>query len=164
MRDAVIFPEDIQDPQGKNIGISRDPARTPMQWSGGSNAGFSEATPWLPLGHDYEHCNVESETGERGSMLTLYRRLIALRRTEPALSVGSYVPIFAEGDVLAYIREAEGRRWLVALNLSPRPALLPLNEIGAGQIVIASETRRETHRVQDRLILTGDDGVLVRLD
>jgi hypothetical protein len=39
-----------------------------------------------------------------------------------------------------------------------------LNEIGAGQIVIASETRRETHRVQERLILTGDDGVLVRLD
>jgi alpha-glucosidase len=164
MRDAVIFPENIQDPQGKNIGVSRDPARTPMQWSAGSNAGFSEAPPWLPLGHDYEHCNVESQTGDRASMLTLYRRLIALRRTEPALSVGSYHPIFTEGEVLAYIREAEGQRWLVALNLSPRPALLPLDAIGSGQIVIANETRRETHRVQDRLILSGDDGVLVRLD
>jgi alpha-glucosidase len=164
MRDAVIFPEHIQDPQGKNIGVSRDPARTPMQWSPAPNAGFSKAPPWLPLGHDYEHCNVERQTHDPDSMLSLYRRLIAIRRAQPALSVGSYKPVVAEAQVVAYLREIEGQRWLVALNLGPRPAQLPLDVLGEGQIVIATESRREKQRVQGRLILTGDDAVVIRLD
>jgi alpha-glucosidase len=165
MRDAVIFPEHIQDPQGKNIGISRDPARTPMQWSASANAGFSGAQPWLPLGHDYEHCNVERQTEDPQSMLSLYRRLLALRREEPALAVGSYRPVVSEGDVLAFVREAEeGHRYLVALNLGPRPGQLPLDALGPGQVVIATEWRREAERVKDRLILTGDDALVIRLD
>jgi len=165
MRDAVIFPEQVQDPQGKNIGISRDPARTPMQWSGSPHAGFSTAQPWLPLGHDFEHCNVEQQTREAGSMLALYRRLIALRRTEPALAVGSYRPLVGGGDLLAFVREAaEGHRFLVVLNLGPRPGQLALDNLGTGQVVIATEARRESERVQGRLILTGDDALVVRLD
>jgi alpha-glucosidase len=164
MRDAVIFPEDIRDPQGKNIGVSRDPARTPMQWNGSLHAGFSRAAPWLPVGHDYEHCNVEQQTEAPDSMLTLYRRLIALRREEVALSVGSYIPVVTHGNVLAYLREAEGRRWLIALNLGSRPAQLPLTNIGAGRIVIATERRRENQVAEGRLILTGDDGMVIKLD
>jgi alpha-glucosidase len=165
MRDAVIFDEQIQDPQGKNIGISRDPARTPMQWSSAENAGFSAGRPWLPLGHDYEHCNVERQTRNPDSLLSLYRRLIALRRKEPALSVGSYRPLLAKDDMLAFVREAkEGHRFLVVLNLGPRPGQLALDTLGSGQVVIATETRRESERVKDRLILTGDDALVVRLD
>ena len=165
MRDAVIFPEDIRDPQGKNIGISRDPARTPMQWSEARYAGFSNATPWLPLGHDYQHCNAERQSHEHDSMLGLYRRLIAARRKEPALSVGTYRPVVSEGDVIAYVREAEtGNRFLIALNLGPRPGLLSLESVGAGQVVIATESRRESERASGRLILTGDDALVVRLD
>jgi alpha-glucosidase len=165
MRDAVIFPEDIQDPQGKIIGISRDPARTPMQWSAEPNAGFSRAKPWLPLGHDYEHCNVERQSREPDSLLSLYRRLIALRRKEPALSVGTYRPIVSDGDLLAFVREAEtGNRFLMVLNLGPRPGLLPIEALGAGQVVIATESRRESERVSRRLILTGDDALVIRLD
>ena len=78
-----------EDPQGKNIGISRDPSRTPMQWAGSANAGFSSATPWLPLGHDYQLCNVDQQSRDDSSLLSLYRRLIALRRKEPALCIGS---------------------------------------------------------------------------
>jgi alpha-glucosidase len=165
MRDSVILPEDIQDPQGKNIGISRDPSRTPMQWSGGTNAGFSNAKPWLPLGHDYRLCNVDRQSQHEESMLSLYRRLGALRRKEPALSIGHYRPLVAGGDVLAYVREAEDSpRFLVALNLGPRPAVVGLEAHGTGQVVIATETARESERVAGRLILTGDDALVIRLD
>jgi alpha-glucosidase len=165
MRDAVIFPEEIQDPQGKIIGVTRDPARTPMQWSPASYAGFSTATPWLPVGHDYDQCNVQLQADDRASMLSMYRRLIALRRSEPALSVGAYRPLAApSGDVLAYVREAGSQRFLVVLNLGSRPAHLPLDEVGAGQIILATDISREQQRVSGRMVMRGDDGVLVRLD
>jgi alpha-glucosidase len=90
--------------------------------------------------------------------------LIALRRTEPALSVGTYTPVVADGDVLAYIREARGKRLLMALNLGHGPGQCTLEASGAGRIVLATETGREQQRVADHLLLTGDDGVIVELD
>jgi alpha-glucosidase len=164
MRDATIAPEAFQDPQGKNVGISRDPQRTPMQWSGAPGAGFTTGTSWLPLGDDYTTHNVERQCQDPTSMLSLYRRLIALRRTEPALSAGTYTPVVAEGDVLAYIREARDKRLLVVLNLGHGPGQCPLAATGAGRIVLATETAREQQRVAGRLPLTGDDGVIVELD
>ena len=164
MRNGVIAPEEFQDPQGKNVGISRDPQRTPMQWSSAPGAGFTTGTPWLPLGIDYTDQNVEQQRADPTSMLSLYRRLIALRRTEPALSVGTYTPAVADGDLLAYIREAQGKRFLIVLNLGHQPGQFSLQATGPGQIVVATETSREQHRVTDRLLLTGDDGVVIELD
>ena len=164
MRNGVIAPEEFQDPQGKNVGISRDPQRTPMQWSSAPGAGFTTGTPWLPLGIDYTDQNVEQQRADPTSMLSLYRRLIALRRTEPALSVGTYTPAVADGDLLAYIREAQGKRFLIVLNLGHQPGQFSLQATGPGQIVVATETSREQHRVTDRLLLTGDDGVVIDLD
>lgn len=165
MRDTVILPEQVQDPQGKNIGVSRDPARTPMQWSPGPNAGFSTGTPWLPLGRDAETTNVELESSRPDSMLSLYRRLIELRRREPALVLGTYRPVPSEPDVIAYVREHAGRRFLIALNLGPKPSFVVMDELGCnGEIAVATEREREGERVQNRLILTGDDGVVLRLD
>lgn len=164
MRDAVIFPEQIQDPQGKNTGISRDPARTPMQWSSGPNAGFSVQNPWLPPAHDYSYCNVEQQIMEPDSMLTLYRQLITLRRAEPALSVGSYRPVVTTGSLIAYVREAQERRFLVVLNLSPRPAYVALEDLRGGEIALATDARRKGERVNERLVLVGDDAVVLRID
>jgi alpha-glucosidase len=136
-----------------------------MQWSSAAHAGFSRAKPWLPLGHDYQHCNVDRQSREPESLLSLYRRLIDLRRRELALCVGSYRPLVSEGDINAYVRQAEaGHRFLVALNLGPRPGLLPIEALGGGQVVVATEPRREAERVAQRLILTGDDALVVRLD
>jgi alpha-glucosidase len=164
MRNGVIAPEEFQDPQGKNVGISRDPQRTPMQWSSASGAGFTTGRPWLPLGVNYAEQNVAQQRSDPTSMLSLYRRLIALRRTEPALSVGTYTPAIADGDLLAYIREAQGKRFLIVLNLGHRPGQFSLQATGPGQIVVATETSREQQRVTDRLLLTGDDGVVIELD
>jgi len=163
MRDTLIFPEQMQDPQGKRIGVSRDPSRTPMHWTGAEQAGFSTAAPWLPIGYDYQYCNVESQAQDRDSMLGLYRRLIALRRAQPALSVGGYKPLVAQGQLLAYLREAGEQRFLVVLNLGSRPGHLPLEGIGEGQVVISTDGRREGERVTRRLVMLGDDAVVVRL-
>jgi alpha-glucosidase len=164
MRDSVMAPEEFQDPQGKNVGVSRDPQRSPMQWSSAPGAGFTTGTPWLPLGIDYQDHNVEQQRQDRTSMLRLYRRLIALRRTEPALSVGTYTPVVAEGDLLAYIREAQGKRFLIVLNLGHRPNQFSLEATGPGQIVVATDANREQQRLTDRLLLIGDDGVVMALE
>jgi alpha-glucosidase len=162
--DVAISPERFQDPQGKNIGISRDPARTPMQWSAAPNAGFTTGVPWLPLSDDFERINVECESRDLDSMLALYRRLIALRRQEPALVVGSYRPVVAEPEVVAYVREHAGRRWLVALNLSSTEKQLSLDAAdGQGEIVVATERKREGERLGSEIRLAADDGLVIRL-
>ncbi len=133
MADVPIPPGRVQDPWERNVpglGLGRDPVRTPMQWDAGPNAGFTgaEAEPWLPLAPDHRDVNVAAQAADPHSMLSLYRALLALRRAEPALSVGSYVPVEgAEEDVLAYERrdDATGRRLLVALNLGGRERGLP---------------------------------------
>ena len=135
MQDVEIPPEMIHDPWEKNvpgIGLGRDPERTPMQWDPTPNAGFCQpdVKPWLPVATDSSTVNVEAQREDPASTLALYRRLLALRRAEPALSVGSYAPVETAGDLLAYVREHAGRRFFVALNLGHEPVSLPARKPG----------------------------------
>jgi alpha-glucosidase len=168
LRDGVIPPEDVHDPQEKNLpglGLNRDPARTPMQWNADKGAGFSSSRSWLPLSLDAASVNVEVERADPNSMLSHYRRLIALRKAESALSVGSYIPVNAQGDLIAYRREVPGRRFLIVLNLGHRPAQLTLPDSEArGEILIDTENRRQGERINGRVTMTGDDGVVILLD
>ena len=112
-----IPPERVRDPWEHNEpGRGRDPERTPMQWQPGPQAGFSTVEPWLPLDPQAQTRNVEVLRDEPGSILTLHRRLIALRREHPALSVGDYCPVSVEGDVLVYERRHADETIRVALN------------------------------------------------
>ena len=124
MHDVPIPIEQVQDPFEKNVpglGLGRDPERTPMQWSGDRicrvHQGYflvadSERLPKLSMS--------PSRKGSRTSILTLYHRLIELRRAEPALSVGDFAPLPGDDDLMAYIRKTDERRLLVVLNLSPK--------------------------------------------
>ena len=69
---------------------SRDSARTPVQWTGGKNAGFSEADPWFYVNPQYSRINVESEEKDPDSILNFYRKCLALRKAKPVLLSGSY--------------------------------------------------------------------------
>jgi alpha-glucosidase len=114
--------EDVKDPIGKlgwPVQKGRDGERTPMQWSGGANAGFSAATPWLPVPASAGKYNVATESKDPDSILNFYRRLLALRHSEDALIAGEYVAL-NEGDpnVLAYLRRSPSETILVALNMS----------------------------------------------
>ena len=166
MRDVEIPPERVQDPFEKNVpgkGLGRDPERTPMQWCDEPHAGFSLAEPWLPVSPDYPRVNVQLQRDDPESMLTLYKRLIDLRRGEPALEIGRFERYEAEGDVLAYIRRARSGEsdFLVALNLGSQPHSLPALP---GRITLSTRLDRVGERVSGRIELRGDEGVIVRLD
>jgi alpha-glucosidase len=170
MTDVPIPPDRVCDPFERNVpgkGLGRDPERTPMQWSASPGAGFTTGRPWLPIADDHTVVNVESQRADPRSILSLYRRLIDLRRGEPALEVGRFEPVAADGDVLAYARR--GRRgesaFLVALNLGGRPHRLALpGDAGAGRIVLTTALDREGDRVRGEVRLREDEGVIIRLD
>ena len=121
---VAIPPERVRDPRELRqcgIGLGRDPSRTPMAWDGSANAGFSTAEPWLPLHADWPTRNVAAQEVDPQSMLNLTRALLRLRRTEPALAIGSLRLIEAPKGVLAYERSEAGRYLLVMLNLTSEP-------------------------------------------
>ena len=114
--------EDVKDP----IGIAgwpaekgRDGERTPMQWNDSSNAGFSQAAPWLPVPASYKTHNVETELKDPNSVLQFYKRLLVLRHQESALLDGDYVALNQDNrDVLSYLRRHGNEAVLVVLNMS----------------------------------------------
>jgi len=163
MRDGVIRPDEAEDPQGKNVGLSRDPQRTPMQWSAEPGAGFSTVKPWLPIGLDAERCNVEVERQDDRSSLNLYRRLIELRRRESALQLGEYIPVAASGDLLAFIRQDASRRFLVVLNLGHHSHHFPIGDL-RGEVVVAADSFRERERVSGSIPVFGEDAFVIALD
>jgi alpha-glucosidase len=168
MADVAVPPDRVQDPFEKNVpgrGLGRDPVRTPMQWDDTPNAGFTTGTPWLPLSADWEVVNVAAERTDPDSMLTLHRRLIALRRREAALAAGNYAPVAVSGDLLAYIRERHGRRFLVALNLGDQPYVLELpDDLGQGRIVLSTHLDREGESLGGELALRSDEGIVAELE
>ncbi|WP_273847569.1 alpha-amylase family glycosyl hydrolase [Rubrobacter calidifluminis] len=159
MHDVPVPPGRIQDPFGKSFPqLGRDPARTPMQWDDSENAGFTAGEPWLPLAEDYEEVNVARQRKDPRSLLNLYRRLIALRRSEGALSTGDYASLGIDGDLLYYAREHEGRRLLVVLNLGSDVQ----STTARGRIVLSTGLDREGEEVSGRLTLAGGEGVILR--
>jgi alpha-glucosidase len=161
--DGVIPPDRLQDPQGINIpGTSRDPERTPMQWSAAPYAGFSTVEPWLPVNPDYPTLNVETAQADPRSMLTFYRQLIALRREAPALHLGGYHSLDAPEGVFAYERAHEGARYVVALNFTAVAQTVSL--AGRGQVRLSTHLDRAGETVDlEQLALRADEGVVIGL-
>jgi alpha-glucosidase len=117
--------EDVQDPIGK-IGWpqekGRDGERTPMQWDASKNAGFSTAErTWLPVPPSSGQYNVDDESRDPSSILSFYKQMLSLRRTEPALRDGNYLPLDRKNPfVFSYLRKNSGKGTaiLVVLNMS----------------------------------------------
>ncbi|WP_309086158.1 alpha-amylase family glycosyl hydrolase [Chelativorans sp.] len=164
MTDVSIPPEQVQDPFELRVpgqGFGRDPQRTPLQWDGSAKAGFTTGSPWLPIAPDVAEYNVEAERSDPSSMLTLYRRLLALRRKSKALTIGRYATVEAAGSLLAYLRETEEERLLVVLNLGPEPADLVLP--GPCRIVLSTAGEGEEERIEGTLRLKGNEAVLAEM-
>ena len=102
--------------------VGRDNARTPMQWSAGKNAGFTEGTPWLKVNPRYPEINVEEALEDEDSIFYYYQKLIRLRHEREILTEGSYRLLLPEHPALfVYEREWKGEKWLVAANLTEHP-------------------------------------------
>jgi alpha-glucosidase len=129
---APVRIEDVHDPIGK-LGWpkekGRDGERTPMQWDPSAGAGFtSSVKPWLPIPPNASIYNVETEKQNPDSIFNTYRRLLALRKSEPALREGSYQAVDEENPyVFSYLRRSGGSTVLVLLNMSAEPHTLSLN-------------------------------------
>jgi alpha-glucosidase len=112
MRDVEIPPARRVDPW---VFGNRDPVRTPMQWDAAGS--FTTAQePWLPFAPDHERVNVDAQRDDPASLLSLYRRLLALRRSEPDLVSGAYRTLSIDDGVLTFAR---GDSLTVSINLSP---------------------------------------------
>ncbi len=168
MLEAEIPPEKQQDPWGLRVpGLGRDGCRTPMQWDDSPNGGFSPqgVDTWLPLGADYIQVNVKNQLSQPHSLLNLYRSLLNLRRSYPALQFGAYQPLAATADdCLAYLRILPGEaEILVAINFSPGDLWLDYPGNRAGEIILSTEMDRQGAVGGDQLHLRSYEGVIVRL-
>ncbi|WP_455714309.1 alpha,alpha-phosphotrehalase [Anaerosporobacter sp.] len=113
----------------KIVGLrSRDNGRTPMQWTDGENAGFSQGTPWIGVNHNSQCINVESQLGDKDSILEYYRRLIALRKEKAVIADGS-ISFLEESaaEVMAYTRTLGDEELVVFANYSDREVVLNTN-------------------------------------
>ncbi|HEY4690204.1 MAG TPA: alpha-amylase family glycosyl hydrolase [Anaerolineae bacterium] len=137
MRQANIPRAEIVDPPGKRYWPfykGRDGCRTPMHWNDGPHGGFGAGKPWLRLSRDVDRINVQRQQGEPESLLNFYRRLIALRRSNPALQRGSFRALIDRpSDVMAYLREVEGQAALICLNFASDEAKFDLRLAGGGE-------------------------------
>jgi len=162
MLDGLILPEQVRDPWEKNVpglGLGRDPERTPMQWSAEPNAGFTTGTPWLPIPSEHRRQNVEIEREDPRSILSLYRALLALRRSEPALAVGRYDPLSLAPGVLSFQRSAAGRTLTVVLNLTPDSKSFELpSALGAVRPLLSTDPDRELSTLPLRVTLLANEG------
>ena len=168
MKDVPIPFDEVQDPQGLNMpdkNLSRDPARTPMQWDNSENAGFTEGKPWLRIDKLYSRINVETQKEDSHSTLSLYRRLIELRQKENSLMYGDYTPIYSDSQIIVYERAAPGSsRFLVILNLSHRPCYFKPKSPLSGIVEVATSSELEGVHVSGHIDLAGDEAVVIRLD
>jgi alpha-glucosidase len=114
--------EDVKDPVGRvgwPVDKGRDGERTPMQWNDSANAGFSQADPWLPVPASFKTHNVEAELRDPDSILQFYKHVLTLRRDDPALREGEYIPLNEDQpNVISYLRRYKNQAVLVTLNMS----------------------------------------------
>ena len=111
-------PEDVMNSIHKR---SRDNGRTPMQWNGEANAGFTVGTPWIPVNENYCEINVEAALSDPNSVFFHYQKLIELRKTYPVFRDGSFTLLCPEDEnVFAYTRDTEDAHLLVVCNFTDK--------------------------------------------
>ena len=107
--------------------MSRDNARTPVQWDAGPNAGFTTGEPWLAVNPDHVEVNVAAQRDDPDSVLAHYRRLIALRHAEPVVVDGDFRMLLPHDErVYAFTRTLDATSLLVLGNFSGAPAPAPV--------------------------------------
>ena len=121
--------------------LSRDNARTPMQWNAEKNAGFTTGTPWLKVNDNYTEINMETQDTDPDSVLNYYRKLIALRKSpayKEVFTYGEFMPVYQNTcSVMAYYRKNEKQRILITANFGKEAVSLTL-EYPVKQILLSN--------------------------
>ncbi len=149
MKNTRLSRNEIVDPLGRRywpVYRGRDCARTPMLWSGRQNAGFSHARPWLPVDSDYKKLNVRAQSGDRYSILHLYRNMILLRKKHRALHEGNFIPVIRGfSNVLAYFRTHGDESFFIALNFSSKERSVHAGHPGQWRVMLSTHRTRYEH-------------------
>ncbi|XP_041359918.1 maltase 1-like isoform X2 [Gigantopelta aegis] len=178
MEEIQVSFEDTQDPQGLKQGkeyyaeFSRDPCRSPMQWTSSVQSGFSTSpTPWLPVHGHYRTVNVEVQKNSKSlSPLQLYRKLAFLRE-HPSFQTGSLQYVVVNKNILSYVRGSDGEgRFLVAMNFGHKTStdnysIHPVNTEKGTVVVTTSSLNSEeknTRSLKDISLLPGS-GIIIKL-
>ena len=158
------FPDEVQDPFERNEpgkGVGRDPQRTPMQWDASVNAGFTTGHPWLRLGDDWATRNVAALEDDPQSMLTLYRRLMALRRQCGALASGAHEAIVARDHVFAFARSDGSERVVIVVNFGAEPVAAPAIILPTNAVVLISTHMDRAGAFESPRVLRGNEGPVI---
>ena len=114
--------------------MMRDNARTPMQWTDGPHAGFTDGDPWMMVNPNYTEINAAAALADPDSVFYTYQKLIALRKAHRVFAEGDFTLLCPEDEqVFAYLRRGAGQEMLVAVNLSGRSAPFALPEAFEGR-------------------------------
>ncbi|MDY2594281.1 MAG: alpha-amylase family glycosyl hydrolase, partial [Oliverpabstia sp.] len=130
--------------------ISRDNARTPVQWDDSENAGFTTGTPWIQVNPNYKEINAKAEVADPNSVFHYYQKLIALRKKYPVVVYGKYELLLPEDEELfVYTRTNENEKLLVVCSFTEQERTIELPEefIGAGCIISNMDNSYEQKEV-----------------
>ena len=167
------IPEDIRDVEALNVlklaekiripkfyreemirKVSRDNARTPMQWNSGLNAGFSVGNPWINVNANHFRINIEDEQNDPESVLAFYKKMIRLRNGDPVLIQGDFDTL-SIGDVFIYSRCYNGKEYRVLLNFTDRE-----QKIGSVSDILISTDGVKADHVESLLPF---EGIIARI-
>lgn len=165
LTEADVPFELLQDPYGIAFWPTfkgRDGCRTPLPWNDGAHAGFTAGTPWLPVADAHRARSVAAQDADPVSVLNAVRAFLRWRRTQPTLVLGDIAFVDAPEPVLAFVREHDGARVLVAFNLSPAPVACAL-PFGAARPLDAPGVSTG-HLVDGRLELPARGALFAALD
>ena len=144
--------------------LSRDNARTPMQWNTEKNAGFTTGTPWLKVNDNYTEINMETQDTDPDSVLNYYRKLIALRKSpayKEVFAYGEFLPVYQNtSSVMAYYRKTENQRILITANFGKEAVSLTL-EYPVKQILLSNMASAEHSLPANDIITLNSCEVLV---
>jgi alpha-glucosidase len=143
--------------------FGRDRQRTPMQWDASPTGGFTTGRPWLPL-VDPSTRNVAAQVNDPGSLLSLYRDLLALRHESSALRRGALALVDdLPAHAIAWSRADAGDRVLVVANMGDDLLTMDLARLAPSAEILAGTGSRRGRMPLDRLRLEPLEGLLLRL-
>ena len=134
--------------------MSRDNARTPVQWSDSDNDGFTTGTPWLKVNSNYKDINVQNQENDPDSVLNYYRKLVATRKSpeyKEVFTYGVFEPAYEDTEyVMAYYRVSDNQRILVAANFGKDAKTIEL-KFPVKKVVLSNVGRKEINEVSLKL-------------
>ncbi len=147
--------------------MSRDNARTPMQWNGEKNGGFTKGTPWLKVNPLFKDVNVEAQEQDMDSVLNYYRKLVALRKLDELKEVftyGEFLPEYENVDgIMAFYRKNESKCILVAANFGKDVAIIKLKS-GIKKVWLSNRAEEMADCEADTLNLRSCEVVVLELE